>query len=169
MQIDINRVFTTPPTQHFFFGYYDKSPLDSANGRLLAQRAAFMDRMVAADDVLELGYFDWREGGAFQQLAQTHAWNWQQGCMLQWLGPDHNRQVLYNDRQDGRFVAVIHDLDSGTSRSLPMAVYTVNTQGTQALCIDNERHYWFLGGYNYQGVENPAKRENKHRIPVPIS
>ncbi len=152
------RIFQTPPGQHFFFGYYDKSPLDATNRRLLAQRAAFVSRMVKADDVLELGVFDWREHPVFVPLAETRAWNWQQGCMLQWLGPDHHDRLLYNDRQGGQFVSVILDVESGARTALPMAVYAVDRQGTLALCIDNERHYWFRPGYNYQGVVNPAKQ-----------
>ena len=159
MRIDIDRVFTTPPGQHFFSGYYDKSPLASTNRRLLAQRASFMERMVEADDVLELGYFDWRQSGTFRHLGETRAWNWQQGCMLQWLGPDHSSRVIHNDRRDGAFVSVVRDLETEAERVLPMAVYTVNREGTRALCIDNERHYWFRGGYNYQGIANSDKKK----------
>ena len=158
MTIDVRQVFATPRETHCFFGYYDKSPLDADSRRLLAQRATFIERMVEDDDVLELGFFDWRKGGAFAPLAVTHAWNWQQGCMLQWLGPDHRERVIYNDRREGRFVSVIHHVETGEQRVLPMAVYTVNRAGSHALCIDNERHYWFRPGYNYQGIENPDKR-----------
>jgi len=152
------RIFQTPQGRQFFLGYYDKSPLDATNRRLLAQKATFVSRVVKADDVLELGVFDWREHSAFVPLAETHAWNWQQGCMLQWLGPDHRDRLLYNDRQDGQFVSVILDVESGGRTVLPMAVYTVDRLGARALCIDNERHYWFRPGYNYQGIANPAKQ-----------
>ena len=153
-----NLIFRTTSEEHFFFGYYDKSPLDAANRRLLAQRASFIERMVEADDVLEIGFFDWQAGNTFTKLADTRAWNWQQGCMLQWLGPDRGERIIFNDRQDGRFVSVVQDVSSGKQTVLPMAVYTVNRDGTQAVCIDNERHYWFRPGYNYEGVENTAKR-----------
>lgn len=151
------RVFQTPANEHFFLGYYDKSPLDAQSGRLLAQRAQFADRMVTASDSLEIGVFDWRSGSGFEPIAETRAWNWQQGCMLQWLGPGHVRRLIFNDRRDGQFVSVIRDLASGAETVLPMAVYTVSPRGDQALCIDNERHYWFRPGYNYQGIEKPEK------------
>jgi hypothetical protein len=51
------------------------------------------------------------------------------------------------------------DVKTGHKRYLPMAVYTVNRNGTSALCIDNERHYWFRPGYNYQGIEKSEKRK----------
>lgn len=152
-----HRVFQTPVNGQYFFGYYDKSPLDAGNRRLLAQRASFMNRMVTAGDVLEIGYFDWQESDSFQKMTDTRAWNWQQGCMLQWLGPEHDRRILFNDRRDGRFVAVVRDVESGAETVHPMAVYTVSPQGDRALCIDPERHYWFRPGYNYQGIESASK------------
>lgn len=153
-------VFQTPAGEHYFAGYYDKSPLDGGNRLLLVQRASFMGRMCQPEDVLDIGIFDWRNGNEFAPLAETRAWNWQQGCMLQWLGPDHDRFVIYNDRHEGRFVSVIMDVQTGKKHSvLPMAVYTVSSDGARALCIDNERHYWFRPGYNYQGIVNPEKRK----------
>lgn len=32
-----------------------------------------------------------------KKIAETRAWNVQQSCMLQWLGPDFSSRVLYND------------------------------------------------------------------------
>ena len=154
-----SKVFKTPGDSHFFCGYYDKSPLDADNRRLLAQRAPFIERMVEADDVLDIGFFDWQKDDKFHPIAETRAWNWQQGCMLQWLGPDHAARIVFNDRRDGCFVSVVLEIESGRQTVLPMAVYTVNRAGTHALCIDNERHYWFRPGYNYPGIENQLKQK----------
>ena len=158
MTINPEKVFQTPEDEHYFFGYYDKSPLDAGNKLLLAQRAPFMDRMVEKGDRLEIGLFNWADSEKFEKLAETKAWNWQQGCMLQWLGPDHRRRIIYNDRAQGRFVSVVLDVNTGEKKTLPMAVYTVSPDGARALCIDNERHYWFRPGYNYQGIENTEKQ-----------
>ena len=37
------------------------------------------------------------------ELAETRAWNWQQGCMLQWL-PGSQNEIIWNDRDGDRFV-----------------------------------------------------------------
>ncbi len=150
-------IFKTPNDGHYFFGYYDKSPFDFNNQKLLAMKTGFMDRMPTKDDILEIGCFDWQNSNEFIRLTETKAWNWQQGCMLQWLGPDFNKRITYNDKIDNKFVSVTMDIETREKTVLSMAVYTVRSDGKYALCIDNERHFWFRGGYSYQGVENIAK------------
>jgi hypothetical protein len=151
-------LFKTPLGSYHFFGYYDKSPFDADNVRLLSQRAMFMDRMPDKDDILEIGYFDWQHGNDFIKLTETSAWNWQQGCMLQWVGPDFRSNIIYNDRLDGKFVSVLMNIESKEKTILPMSIYSMHPSGKYAVCIDNERHFWVRNGYSYQGVENLDKR-----------
>jgi len=154
----MKKLFQTPKDSNYFFGYYDKSPLNRDNTKLLACKSAFIDRMPTKDDVLEIGYFDWKHSGDFIKLTNTKAWNWQQGCMLQWLAPYHDKKIIYNDKVDNKFVTIIMDIETKEKDILPMAYYTMSHNGKFALCIDNERHYWYRGGYNYQGVENTDKK-----------
>ena len=41
--------------------------------------------------------FDLQDGAWVKVIAKTYAWNVQQSCMLQWLGPDFKEEILYND------------------------------------------------------------------------
>jgi len=157
--MQINKVFETLNDGHYFFGYYDKSPLNRDNSKLLACKTSFIDRMPTKDDVLEIGYFEWQKSNKFIKVTETKAWNWQQGCMLQWLAPDYDKKIIYNDRVDNKFVTVILDIESSKKEILPMAYYAMSNDGKFVLCIDNERHYWFRGGYNYQGIENKEKKK----------
>lgn len=151
-------IFSTPTDSNYFFGYYDKSPLNQTNSKLLACRAPFIDKMPTKDDILEIGYFDWQSSNTFIKLCETRAWNWQQGCMLQWLENDHTSKIIYNDRIDNHFVTVIMDCDSKEKNFLPMAYYTASCNGDFVLCIDNERHCWYRPGYSYKGIENFHKK-----------
>lgn len=155
----LTKVFETPNGGNYFSGYYDKSPLDAMSARLLALKSSFINRMPVAGESLDIGYFDFPGGGDFNRLSSTKAWNWQQGCMLQWLGPDFRDRILYNDVRDARYRAVVLDLRSGEECLLPMAAYTVSSDGEFALCVDYDRHYWFRPGYNYQGPPRPDKRK----------
>jgi hypothetical protein len=154
-----NRVFETPPDGHYFFGYYDKSPLDAGGTRLLAQRAAFINRMPKTGESIEVGFFDFPSGAIFKPLAETSAWNWEQGSMLQWLGPEFGRRILYNDIRDGYYRAVVRDLETGSEQVFSMAAYTVSSDGKWGLCVDYDRLYWYRPGYNYQGPPRPEKRK----------
>ena len=100
--------FKTKRTHNYFFGYYDKSPLNLENDKLLACRPAFNDRMPNSNDKLEIGYIDWHKSDDFINIAQTSAWNWQQGCMLQWFDKKCNK-IIYNDIIDNNFVTVCLD------------------------------------------------------------
>ena len=153
----MKRVFETPDDGHYFFGYYDKSPLNINNSKLLACKSKFIDRLPEKNDILEIGYFDWKITNKFIKLTETKAWNWQQGCMLQWFGSEYESKIIFNDRIDNKFKTVIFDISTKEKTILPMAYYTLSSMGDFLLCIDNERHSWFRRGYSYIGLENKDK------------
>lgn len=144
--------FETPSTHSHFFGYYDKSPLDATGSRLLCHRADFDGRPITADDTATVGYWD-LETERFVALGETAAFNWQQGAMLQWLPPDYESRVLYNDRADNSFVSVLVDTETGTERRFPRPIYAVHPSGEFALAANYERLYHCRPGYNYRGVD----------------
>ena len=72
---------------------------------------------------------DLQDGDKWIELGETRAWNWQQGCMLQWL-PGTSSEVMWNDREDDHFVCRILDVKTGSKRTLPHPVYTVSPDGT---------------------------------------
>ena len=49
----------------------------------------------------DIGMVDTRDGDRWIDLGGSSAWNWQQGCMLQWI-PGSAHEVAWNDREDGR-------------------------------------------------------------------
>ena len=150
-------IFETPEDENYFFGYYDKSPLSKDGSKLLACKSSFINRPVSKGDILEIGYFNWKFPDKFIKITQTEAWNWQQGCMLQWLG-ESNTKIIYNDIMEEGFVSIVLDIVTNKKSFLPMSIYAVHPDGFSALCIDNERHYWYRDGYNYQGVQNLDKK-----------
>ena len=148
-------VFATHGPGNHFFGYYDKSPLSRSGRRLLSHRAAFeWKRMPLSADEVEVGYWD-MDADVYHAVGSTHAYNWQQGAQLQWLPPDFESRIVFNDREGERFVARIVDLVSGDTRTLPFPVYTVNPDGLSAICVNYERLAFTHPGYDYQGVVNP--------------
>lgn len=150
---DVTVQFETPDTHSHFFGYYDKSPFDRTGRRLLSHRVDFDRRAVTAEDTATVGYWD-LESEEFVKLGETSAFNWQQGSMLQWLLPEYGRRVVYNDRRDGEFCAVIVDIETGDERTLSSPVYTIHPSGEYALTVNFERMQFCRPGYSYRGVEN---------------
>lgn len=148
----VEPVFTTPDAFSHWYGYYNHSPLDAANRRLLAHRAAFDGRRITAEDSVQVGWFDLQDG-SWTPLATTRAFNWQQGAMLQWLGPDFASRVVFNDVEDGHFVARVVGGGSA-SRTIPWPVYGVTSDGRTSISLQFERSYW-CRAYHYETVRNP--------------
>ena len=147
------RAVTRGP-RHHFFGYYDKCPWDATGKYLLALEVDFMDRPPGPDDVAGIVVVD-LETGSQERVAETRAWNWQQGCMLQWNPARPDREIIFNDRREGRFVSVVLDIHTGRERVLPLPVYTVSRDGTFALTTNFARLHHTRPGYGYAGVPDP--------------
>lgn len=149
----------SPAHGHFFFGYYDVPAADSS-GRHLLHQVSFRDRFPQPGDVARLGYVPLTDGAsevgelAFEAFAETRAWNFQQGSMLQWLGsgPD---TCLYNVFADGSYGACIHNIRTGNRQFLPRPVANVSRDGTRALSINMSRLFDFRPGYGYEELPDP--------------
>lgn len=141
----------------YFFGYYDKSPWDASGQYMLCMRAkntwSEPDPVGEADILL----IDTKDGNNFRELAKTHTWNVQQGCMAQWLGPDFSSKILYNDLRGGKYCSVILDVVSMEERVLPMPAYTVSADGKTALSLDFSRLHSLRLGYGYAALPEKTK------------
>lgn len=94
-------VAISPPLSeggHCWVGYYDHIPYAADNTRVLAHRAAFADRFPSPDDRCELGLLETAgDEPAFRPIAESGAWNWQQGSLLRFRDGSRT-EVIYNDR-----------------------------------------------------------------------
>jgi hypothetical protein len=144
--------FVTPSDKSFFFGYYNYSPLSKDNSKLLAHKAVFEGRMPEPDDYVEIGFFDMATG-IWNPVTTSNAFNWQQGSMLQWLGPDFNSSIIFNDCKENQFIARIINLYTGEEKVIPYPVYGVDPNGKFAITLNFERCYW-TRAYSYANIKN---------------
>jgi hypothetical protein len=145
------RAVTRGPNHHFF-GYYDKCPWDRTGRYLLAMEIGFIDRQPEPGEPLTLGMVDLKDGNRYIPLDETTAWSWQQGTMLQWLGPAADREVIYNGVADGQYVSIVRDVHSGKTRTLPRPIYAVSADGRQAVSLDFDRVNRLRPGYGYMAL-----------------
>ncbi|MEI7947884.1 MAG: hypothetical protein WCJ02_14375 [bacterium] len=149
------RQITRGPKFHWR-GYYDKLLFDSTDKLVLANEVDFEGSSPKAEDVLRVGMIDLANGDAWHELGSTHAWNWQQGCMLQWV-PGSTSEVAWNDREGDRFVSHILDVKSGKRRTLPHPFYCLSPDGRWGFAPDFRRLNDTRPGYGYAGIADPNK------------
>ena len=148
---------------NYFFGYFDKYPWDSSSRYILCHKTDFMDRQPTKDDTAIIGMIDLQNDNEFITLAETKAFCWQQGAMLQWLNNKHD-EIIFNDRDENNFVSRILNVKTGETRTLPRPVYCLSPDGQYALSVNFSRLDRERPGYGYAGgddfTENIPHPEN---------
>ncbi len=135
--------------------YYDIPVLDAGEARVAAHRMSFQGRWMTPDDSVDVGIVDVANGG-FTPVGTSRAWSWQQGPMAQWLIAHDRSDLVWNDRRPGDaegddFVARIHDVAAGTTRTIPRPIYALDPAGTAALSLNMARLDKVRPGYGYIG------------------
>ena len=86
--------------KHHFFGYYGINPWDKSGQYHLALETEFHTHLPMESDVANVGLVD-HETHGFISLAQTSAFNLQQGSMMHWIG----EEFTFNDWENGNLVS----------------------------------------------------------------
>ncbi len=157
------RAATSGPNHHFF-SYYDVPQYDASDRYILGLETTFTDHSPAPTDPATVGLIDLEQDCRWEPLAETYAWNWQQGSRLQWLATAPDHEIVFNDLTDDGFVTVILDIQTGKRRTLPQPVNILTHDGTQALTLNFSRVHHYRPGYGYPGVDDPSVDE-----PVPAN
>ena len=121
------------------FWFYDEQQFDITGRYALGMKVYFQERDVVPSDQGDIGYFDLQDGFKWTKIGETTAWNWQQGCRLQWR--PNSEEILWNDRsEDGtHFICRLYNFKTEEHRTLPRPVYDVSYDGKTALTHDYAR------------------------------
>jgi hypothetical protein len=138
---------------HTGFWFYDEFQFDKTDRYMLGMKVHFSDREVQADDVGEIGYFDLEQNNEWNSIGKTTAWNWQQGCRLQWR--PNSDEIVWNDHNDDKtgFVCRVYNFKTKEYRTLPNMIYDISSDGKYALLHDFSRMKH--AGTSYAGVPDP--------------
>lgn len=146
------------------FGYYDKSPWSKDQKYMIYLAPENAGKEYVSQKSTPIILYD-RMSGEETILARTHVWNSQQGCMLQWLGPDFSSRILFNDFREGRYCSVVYNLENGTETVLQRPVYTVSADGKIAITLDFSRLNTFRPGYGYSNLKDSTSHEMYPDMP----
>lgn len=142
----------------YFFGYYDKTPEDYSGRYVLCLKVENTWKDVAPSKEAEIVLFD-TDNNTSRVVAKTKTWNVQQGCMLQWLGPKYDKNIIYNDFIDEHYVSVILNVFSGEKRIFDKPIYSVSSDGKFALTLDFSRLHRLRPGYGYSNIADTTEGE----------
>jgi hypothetical protein len=149
------------PMYHGFFFYscapHELPQFDPSGRYLLGMRIFIEEREVTPTDKGEIGIFDLQDNNKWIKIGETTAWNFQQGCRLQWI-PSSAEEIIWNDRSlNGvKLVSRIYNIRTNRTFTLPFPIYTISPDGNIALSINFERIV-HKEGCKYVGVEDPYK------------
>ena len=147
------RFITQGPEKHWF-GYYDKWQFDPSGRYVLGMETTFENRPPEPNDVIKIGVIDLVDGDSWTELGESRAWGWQQGCMLQFI-PGSESKVIWNDREEDRFVSHMVDIHTKEKRTFPFPIYTLSPDGKTAMSLDFDRVNNLRRGYGYAGIPDP--------------
>jgi hypothetical protein len=135
-----------------FFGYYNISP-ENNNGDILYLKVNNEETRASLIEPAKIMVK--KPSGDIFQIGETRAWNWQQGCMLQWL-PKGGKDILFNDYDEvnDRYVSKIIDMNSNVLRTFGMPVNNVSSDGSFALSLNYDRLAKMRPDYGYFNRKN---------------
>jgi hypothetical protein len=151
-------ITSSAPWEHFF-GYYDKSPWCRSGRYILALEVKCASRNPRSNEEAAIGIIDTEDDYGFTTIGRTMTWNLQQGCMLQWLGPDFESRIIYNNIINGRYAAVIYNIKTAETAVLKRSIYSVSGDGRRALSLNFSRLHRLRPGYGYSNLKDETAGE----------
>jgi len=150
---------------HVFFGYYDLSPFNKKNTKLLAHRTHHQLTSPNPESCIDIGYYkidSLKKNTNFIKVAESHAWCWQQGSRLQWFPQNcKEKYIFYNTVKANKYIGIIQDIDSEIIiREIPLPLYDISHCGSKGLSLNFSRLQRLRPGYGYASLPDLTEKEN---------
>ncbi len=131
-----------------FFGYYNISPWNN-RGDILFYETSGKVKRASLNAKLEIKIYK-SNSNRVKSLSKTNAWNWQQGCMLQWYA-NSNDEIIYNnyDEIQDIYFSEILNIESEKTKRICKPVYSVSKDGNFALTLNFNRLAEMRPDYGY--------------------
>ncbi len=152
----------TEGKQHMFASYHAINSWSESQRYVTVLQTDLINTLPTEDDTALMGLVDLENGNEFIPLAETGAWNFQQGNMAHWLGTSPDSLIIYNDMREGQYVSVIMNVLTGDEINVhPYPVSTVSPDGREAISINFSRVGEARPHYGYAGTGQNSQRDVK--------
>jgi len=151
--------------KHVFFGYYDLSPFDRNDTKVLAHRTYHPLTSPDPGSCIDIGYYEvdsLKNNTNFNKIGESYAWCWQQGSRLQWFPKNRKeKNIFYNTVKANKYIGIIQDIDSGEIiREIPLPLYDISHCGNKGLSLNFSRLHRLRPGYGYASLPDLTEKEN---------
>lgn len=149
--VDIQKHSSTDIT---FFGYYNLKPTNPRNEIIYC---SVKNESLRGSEKYEASIRFLNSNGQLKKIATTRAWNWQQGCMLQWMPPKFE-QIIFNDYEyeNDRYISKLINNNGQTIRVYEIPIYSISPDGQYALSLNFDRLSLMRPDYGYFNKKNKA-------------
>lgn len=145
LEENLSLKFYGDPGRHIFFGYYDLCPFSHDEKYLLSLSAT------TADNPAKILLWD-LENQSQNQISETSAWCWQQGCRLRWWSDDC---IIYNSRLKNTYAAEIFNIANGKAEiRFDLPLYDITPDKHYGFSLNFLRLQRLRPGYGYQGEDH---------------
>lgn len=131
----------TKKRTHVFFGYYDIAPFNSKTDEII------YNYLIEKEGIIHIVLSSLSNLNKVIEIAESHAWNWQQGSRLRWM-PNNHRCIAFNDFKDNYYARIIN-VETKEERCVNYPLYDISSDGKMGLSIDFERLQSKRPGYGY--------------------
>ena len=147
----------THDTEGVSCGYFDLTPFDGGETRILAQSFPTDLRSDPLERDVAVGVFSLSANPcSFASFARTRAWCWQQGCRLQWLTDGSDDLVLFNDFDgDTPIARVVNSATARQEERVAAPLYCRSPDGRIGLTLNFGRLERMRPGYGYARAKDP--------------
>lgn len=134
-----------------FFGYYNISP-ENYQGDIIYLKVCKEEIRGSLSEPAAIMLKD--RAGIVTKIAETKSWNWQQGCMLQWM-PGSNEKIIFNDYDavSSQYISKIIDKEGNIIQELELPVYSISKTGDYALSLNFSRLAAMRPDYGYFNID----------------
>ncbi len=143
----------TSGPKHHFFGYYGISPWNKSERSMLCLEVNQQDAMPVKGETAKIVLID-TISNKLHTIAETKAWNYQQGAMIHWNPLNPEDEIYFNDNIDHQIVTRKYNIQSGNEQILTRPVNGLSHNGKYALSLDFGRLGRLRGVVGYSGIED---------------
>ena len=144
-------IFETPMGTGSWFGYYNYDTLNQDQTKMLSNRTKNDAKEIEKGMSIEVGYYD-IPSGEWHHIGTSDSYNWQQGCMAQWLPGDGNdNRVIYNTSDGKHNIAKIVNTDTLEEKIINWSIYGLTPDGKKSISLLFERSHW-CRAYHYESI-----------------